>query len=162
MASGDRSPPALLLPSPPPPPTRRTLPLLAATLLALGLLLLWTAGRPSPSLSPAASLASWPAAPRLLRRAAPRLVRVGAQPPRPPDIGEEYRNAGTQLLSAFVPSEPPPDFLDRIDWGCPKRRRTSLDRLARDLEAAIGRREWFVTGDIDPAFFSDDFAFQDP
>eukprot|EP00667_Euglena_gracilis_P028782 EG_transcript_37188 len=159
MATGDQSPPALLPPPPPPPHARRLLPLLAAALLlALGLLLLlWL-----PSLSLATSLAVRPPTSQLLRGPAPRLIRLGSQPPHPPDIGEKYRNAGTQLLSAFVPSAPPPDFLDRIDWGCPKRRRTSLDRLARDLEAAIGRREWFVTGDIDPSFFSDDFAFQDP
>ena len=84
--------------------------------------------------------------------------------------GEEYTNPVAKAFSAYIT---PPDMdeissgerrvdLDSIDWGCRKRRKTNLKRLSSDLSKAITQSEWFVTGNVDPKFFSDDFAFQDP
>eukprot|EP00601_Ochromonadales_sp_CCMP2298_P004605 CAMPEP_0173181490 /NCGR_PEP_ID=MMETSP1141-20130122/7309_1 /TAXON_ID=483371 /ORGANISM="non described non described, Strain CCMP2298" /LENGTH=221 /DNA_ID=CAMNT_0014104475 /DNA_START=228 /DNA_END=893 /DNA_ORIENTATION=+ len=73
---------------------------------------------------------------------------------------EEYSNKATEFLGSFLQEKP--SALDDINWDIPKRRKTSLSRLAADLEEALGRREWFVTGNIEPAFFSEDFVFEDP
>lgn len=75
---------------------------------------------------------------------------------------EEYRNIGTQFLSTFLGPNGPPRTDGMVDRIRSKRGKTSLDKLALDLERVLIRREWFVTGDVDPVFFSDDFAFQDP
>jgi hypothetical protein len=78
-------------------------------------------------------------------------------------INEDYVNPLTAVLGAFVPSSTSKGTLDSIDWGAPKRKKArSLKDLAVALEKALGEREWFVTGNVDPTFFSDDFAFQDP
>ena len=37
-----------------------------------------------------------------------------------------------------------------------------MEHLAIELEKALLKREWFVTGNVDPSFFSEDFTFQDP
>lgn len=81
---------------------------------------------------------------------------------------DEYRNAATSFLGNFLPTsskpsdQKAPSVLDAIDWGAKKRKRTSLQRLSADLFLALAEREWFVTGNVDPSFFDDAFAFQDP
>jgi hypothetical protein len=52
--------------------------------------------------------------------------------------------------------------VDSIDFFVPKRRKTSLASLATTLEKELVRKESFVTGNIDPSFFSDEYSFQDP
>lgn len=76
-----------------------------------------------------------------------------------------YRNLPTSFLGNFLPTssdQKAPSVLDAIDWGAEKRKRTSLQRLSADLFLALTEREWFVTGNVDPSFFDDAFAFQDP
>jgi hypothetical protein len=76
---------------------------------------------------------------------------------------EEYSNKVTEFLGLFLPQEKSSgiDTYD-INWDVSKRRKSSLSSLAADLEAALGAREWFVTGNMDPSFFSEDFIFEDP
>jgi len=83
---------------------------------------------------------------------------------RAADTEEDYRNPLTALLSNFLPSEKKEaSVVDSIDWESnKKRRKTSLSKLASDLEKALRKREWFVTGNCDPSFFASDFKFQDP
>ena len=88
---------------------------------------------------------------------------------------EVYSNPVAQALSAFI-RVPVPESgsiveendsstrvdLDSIDWNRRKRKKTSMKRLSGDLTKALKQREWFVTGDVEPSFFSEDFYFQDP
>lgn len=80
------------------------------------------------------------------------------------DTEEDYRNPLTALLSNFLPSEKKEaTVVDSIDWDSnKKRRKSSLSKLAADLEKALVNTEWFVTGNCDPTFFAYDFKFQDP
>jgi len=80
------------------------------------------------------------------------------------DTEEDYRNPLTALLSNFLPSEKKEaTVVDSIDWDSnKKRRKSSLAKLASDLEKALVKTEWFVTGNCDPTFFAYDFKFQDP
>jgi hypothetical protein len=34
--------------------------------------------------------------------------------------------------------------------------------LAKKLEIDLTKREWFVNGNVEPSYFSEDFEFQDP
>lgn len=88
-----------------------------------------------------------------------------------PSPVEEYRNAPTKILSNFmnidstsngaVPSGNP---IDSIDFGAPKfaAAAVDLDTLATILDHELIGREWFVTGNVNPIYFSDAFEFEDP
>ena len=75
---------------------------------------------------------------------------------------EEYVNPLTQALGKFIAKQESASIVDRVDWNKPKRSWSSTADLASELEEALIQREWFVTGNVDPSFFSEDFAFQDP
>ncbi len=79
------------------------------------------------------------------------------------NINEQYVNPLTRVLGFFVPPASAQTFLDTIKWDENKRKKArSLKDLAASLEKELSQREWFVTGNVDPTFFSDNFAFQDP
>ena len=81
------------------------------------------------------------------------------------NINEDYVNPVTRVLGLFVkpPSADSSFTLDTIKWDAKKRQKQrSLKLLAALLEKELTQREWFVTGNVDPTFFSDSFAFQDP
>ena len=85
---------------------------------------------------------------------------------------EEYRNVATQVLSNFMqkdtmettdsdanssPKNPP------INFQAPKiSPTTSLTTLAAALDYQLTEKEWFVTGNVNPSYFSKNFRFQDP
>ena len=83
---------------------------------------------------------------------------------------EEYRNIATQLLSKFMQKEDKmetngeksdPNLV--IDFQAPKiSPTTSLSTLAAALDYELTEKEWFVTGNVNPSYFSEDFRFQDP
>eukprot|EP00525_Craspedostauros_australis_P000202 CAMPEP_0198125240 /NCGR_PEP_ID=MMETSP1442-20131203/42134_1 /TAXON_ID= /ORGANISM="Craspedostauros australis, Strain CCMP3328" /LENGTH=283 /DNA_ID=CAMNT_0043784809 /DNA_START=148 /DNA_END=999 /DNA_ORIENTATION=+ len=81
---------------------------------------------------------------------------------------EEYKNVATKVLSNFMQEEDSEeaieDPLDQIDWNnTPKiPPTTTLATLAQALDYELTQREWFVTGDVNPAYFADTFEFQDP
>eukprot|EP01039_Chlorochromonas_danica_P003302 gene3302-3622_t len=92
----------------------------------------------------------------------------GARQPQGP-AREEYKNPFTSALSTFLPSRPSQvtaesmeNSLEDINWSKSKRRKSSPSALCRDLEKALLQSEWFVTGRVDPQFFSDNFEFSDP
>jgi hypothetical protein len=58
--------------------------------------------------------------------------------------------------------ERPKDPLGDIDFEAPKVRKMNLDALASMLDAELYEKEWFVTGQVNPSFFAEDFEFQDP
>ena len=78
-----------------------------------------------------------------------------------PYTQEEYTNMAAKLFSAFIRPLDKKSVgnkgvnLDCIDWDCNKRKKTNLKRLNRDLFESIKLREWFVTGNVEPQFFSD-------
>lgn len=82
---------------------------------------------------------------------------------------EEYKNAATSILSNFMQSsdmkndgETPVDPLGDINFEAPKVRKMNLETLSSMLDAELYEKEWFVTGQVNPSFFADDFEFQDP
>lgn len=81
---------------------------------------------------------------------------------------EEYKNAATSILSNFMQSsdmkngKEPEDPLGNINFDAPKIGKKNLYTLASLLDAELYEKEWFVTGQVNPTFFSDDFEFQDP
>ena len=79
-----------------------------------------------------------------------------------PDAAEEYRDPVTKFLGSFIRKEKAENKLSLIDWQKPKRKKGQLQSLAKSLELELTKKEWFVNGNVDPSFFSDDFTFQDP
>jgi len=85
---------------------------------------------------------------------------------------EEYRNPATKFLSGFMQNDDTmmtksdtDDINDRdiIDFQAPKiLPSTSLKTLAAALDYELTEKEWFVSGDVNPSYFSEDFEFQDP
>lgn len=83
---------------------------------------------------------------------------------------ENYQNKVAELLSNFLPSSDqsnhnnePDSVLASIDFAAPKYRwNGNMETLAKVLDAELQEREWFVTGNVNPIFFSDDFQFSDP
>jgi hypothetical protein len=83
---------------------------------------------------------------------------------------EEYKNALTSVLSNFMSnpkdvesSENDEDnLLSKIHFDAPKIPIRNLEVLAQTLDAELFEKEWFVTGNVNPCYFSDDFEFQDP
>jgi len=83
---------------------------------------------------------------------------------------EEYRNVATQVLSNFMQKNTmetddnensSPNSI--IDFHAPKiPPSTSLTTLAAALDYELTEKEWFVTGNVNPSYFSKDFQFQDP
>jgi hypothetical protein len=85
---------------------------------------------------------------------------------------EQYRNVATKFLSGFMQKDDTmmtmtdtDDNNDRdiIDFQAPKiLPSTSLETLAAALDYELTEKEWFVSGDVNPSYFSEDFEFQDP
>ena len=82
---------------------------------------------------------------------------------------QEYKNAPTKILSNFMGKPGPEDGapttnpIDSIDFTAPKfNRKVDLDTLAAILDYELYNKEWFVTGNVNPIYFSDAFEFQDP
>jgi hypothetical protein len=79
---------------------------------------------------------------------------------------EEYKNAATKFLSNFMQKDSmvtAADPLADIDFNAPKiPATTSLETLVAALDYELIEKEWFVTGNVNPCYFSEDFEFQDP
>ena len=79
---------------------------------------------------------------------------------------EEYKNAATKILSNFMQKDSmvtAADPLADIDFDAPKiPATTSLETLVAALDYELIEKEWFVTGNVNPCYFSEDFEFQDP
>jgi len=84
---------------------------------------------------------------------------------------EEYRNVATQVLSNFMQTQKIETDGDEnevpraatIDFEAPKiSPSTSLTTLVAALDYELTEKEWFVTGNVNPSYFSEDFRFQDP
>mmetsp|Transcript_26017 Transcript_26017/g.24866 ORF Transcript_26017/g.24866 Transcript_26017/m.24866 type:complete len:267 (-) Transcript_26017:60-860(-) len=78
------------------------------------------------------------------------------------DSPEEYKDPLTKVVSNFITKEKTSNNFDNIDWDQPKIKKIPLDSLAKKLEIDLTIKEWFVNGNVEPSYFSDDFEFQDP
>lgn len=74
-----------------------------------------------------------------------------------PLFSEEYANPVVKTLSRVLPAQRPLD----VDWNKPKSSGTPAE-MAQRLEAGLRANEWFVTGNVMPEYFADDFEFVDP
>jgi len=92
-------------------------------------------------------------------------ARIGANTASPltakRDLEEQYSNPVTSVIGGLFLKDSK-SVCDEINWDAPKRRKTSLEKLAKDLEEELSKREWFVTGNVNPSFFDASFSFQDP
>jgi hypothetical protein len=79
---------------------------------------------------------------------------------------EEYKNAPTKILSNFMGSSADTassiNPIDLIDFDAKKFQKVDLDTLAGILDYELYNKEWFVTGNVNPIYFSETFEFQDP
>lgn len=83
---------------------------------------------------------------------------------------EQYRNVATEFLSNFMQKKDDQandddsarDPLQGIDFDAPKQPVQDLETLAAILDYELYQKEWFVTGNVNPVYFSNDFLFQDP
>jgi hypothetical protein len=79
---------------------------------------------------------------------------------------EEYRDPLTGFLSNFLGKDEAAnvekDLLGSIDFDAPKVPKMPIQKLADELDRELYKKEWFVTGNVNPSFFSPDFEFQDP
>lgn len=86
---------------------------------------------------------------------------------------DEYRNVPTAFLSKFMQkgtsSTATVDPLSEIDFDMPKittlpknNDKQLLSTLASILDYELSNTEWFVTGLVNPAYFSPEFTFIDP
>jgi len=87
---------------------------------------------------------------------------------------QEYRNAPTAILSNFMSQQQSGDGednettetnpIDAIDFTVPKYNNDGIDleTLARILDYELYNKQWFVTGNVNPIYFAEEFEFQDP
>jgi hypothetical protein len=75
----------------------------------------------------------------------------------------KYINPLTEAVSTLLPTKTPKtSVVDKIDWKKKKIKKIPLEALRKQLLSLLNEREWFVTGNVEPSLFSDDFSFQDP
>lgn len=81
---------------------------------------------------------------------------------------EQYDNPLTKLISNLLPAtsssgnDDSSAIFEAIDWQNKKRLPRPLTKISTELSKALREREWYVTGLVDPSYFSDSFRFQDP
>ena len=80
---------------------------------------------------------------------------------------QEYKNAATSFLANFIQKsdkkgEMMIDPLGNINFDSPKVPKMDLEALAIALDKELYEKEWFVTGQVNPSYFADEFEFQDP
>lgn len=78
---------------------------------------------------------------------------------------EEYRNVVTKVLGNFMTNTSAVkqgDALASINFDARKLPKMPIEVLAAKLDRELYEKEWFVTGNVNPSYFSDDFEFQDP
>lgn len=76
----------------------------------------------------------------------------------------EKKNAAVNILSNFMQEQEKTEsnLIDTINFSAPKSQKLPLDTLAQILDYELYTREWFVTGNVNPVYFSEKFEFQDP
>jgi len=76
--------------------------------------------------------------------------------------GYEYSDPVNRFLGRFLPLQRDVTAeLSGINFAAPKQTGLKLEELAGLLEQRLTATEWFVTGEVDPTLFADNFAFKD-
>ena len=85
---------------------------------------------------------------------------------------EEYKNLFTAITGKFLPpsiATSSPSFtskgsesLETIKWNAKKRKGMTRSAMIKTLKSTLPKKQWFVTGLVEPSLFSDNFSFQDP
>lgn len=73
----------------------------------------------------------------------------------------KYSDGVNQFLGNFLPSSKAARDELSVDFSAPKLTGTSIQELARLVEAGLSKSQWFVTGEVDARLFADNFAFKD-
>jgi len=76
--------------------------------------------------------------------------------------GYETKNAAVGVLSNFMQVEEKSNPIDSIDFDAIKFNKVPLETLATILDYELYNKGWFVTGNVNPIYFSEEFEFQDP
>ena len=79
-----------------------------------------------------------------------------------PNSSPEYDNIITTVLDNFLSRKAQNKIVDSIIWDAPKRKKLSYTSVIKILKSELPKREWFVSGNVDPTIFSDLFEFKDP
>ena len=76
----------------------------------------------------------------------------------------DFNNPLVEAVSGFLsgPAATVNDDLSTTNKKIGTRRKSSMKKLASDLFKALNKDGWFVTGNVDYSFFSDNFNFKDP
>ena len=75
----------------------------------------------------------------------------------------EKKNVAVGILSNFMQQkEDSVDPFATIDFEAAKFPKVPIETLAAILDYELTEKEWFVTGKVNPIYFSDKFEFQDP
>ena len=72
--------------------------------------------------------------------------------------GEDTQDNINSDQTASVAKNP----LDGIDFEAPKQPVENLETMAAILDYELYQKEWFVTGQVNPVYFAENFRFQDP
>jgi hypothetical protein len=76
----------------------------------------------------------------------------------------EKKNAAVGVLSNFMQEEDEEteDPFGNIDFNASKLQKVPIETMAQILDYELTEKEWFVTGNVNPIYFSEEFEFQDP
>jgi len=76
--------------------------------------------------------------------------------------GLTYSSPITSFLGRFLPSKEEAGAISLDEATTSGRKKLSIDDMILALDQGLREREWFVTGDVIPDLFADDFTFKDP
>ena len=76
--------------------------------------------------------------------------------------GYNYSDPVNKFLGQFLPSSSAArDALGHIDFQAPKLTGLTLQQMRDLVEEGLSKTSWFVTGEVDPRLFAEDFTFKD-
>jgi len=76
--------------------------------------------------------------------------------------GLTYSSPITSFLGRFLPSKEEAGVVSLDEATFSGRKKLSIDDMVSALDQGLREREWFVTGDVIPDLFAEDFTFKDP
>lgn len=77
------------------------------------------------------------------------------------DPAYKYSDGVNQFLGNFLPSSKAARDELGVDFSAAKLTGISIQELAKLTEQGLSKTQWFVTGEVDPRLFADNFAFKD-
>ena len=84
-------------------------------------------------------------------------------------INRSFPSSFTSVPDHFPKSTTSPSLtskdnesLETIKWNAKKRKGMNRSAMIKILKSTLPKKQWFVTGLVEPSLFSDNFSFQDP